>query len=211
MFINSRNLTKILAVQEQPINQNVHTSLDFEIKDSQKVKSNNNQIWLYDQISDQSLYILKTSLGNINQLYDLMKIQYSGMLTFEPIIHLHIASNGGCCFSGLHMYDVIKNNKYPIYTYVDGFIASAATFPFLGGTKRFMSDNAFIMIHQLSAWFVGTFQNLKDQYQSSTKIMNKFKQIYIKELNITNEQLEQLLKRDLWLNKDQAEGLGFIR
>ena len=55
------------------------------------------------------------------------------------------------------MYDVIKNNKYPIYTYVDGFIASAATFPFLGGTKRFMSDNAFIMIHQLSAWFVGTF------------------------------------------------------
>lgn len=211
MFINSRNLTKILAVQEQPINQNVHTSLDFEIKDSQKVKSNNNQIWLYDQISDQSLYILKTSLGNINQLYDLMKIQYSGMLTFEPIIHLHIASNGGCCFSGLHMYDVIKNNKYPIYTYVDGFIASAATFPFLGGAKRFMSDNAFIMIHQLSAWFVGTFQNLKDQYQSSTKIMNKFKQIYIKELNITNEQLEQLLKRDLWLNKDQAEGLGFIR
>ena len=211
MFINSRNLTKILAVQEQPINQNVHTSLDFEIKDSQKVKSNNNQIWLYDQISDQSLYILKTSLGNINQLYDLMKIQYSEMLTFEPVIHLHIASNGGCCFSGLHMYDVIKNNKYPIYTYVDGFIASAATFPFLGGTKRFMSDNAFIMIHQLSAWFVGTFQNLKDQYQSSTKIMNKFKQIYIKELNITNEQLEQLLKRDLWLNKDQAEGLGFIR
>ncbi len=211
MFINSRNLTKILAVQEQPINQNVHTSLDFEIKDSQKVKSNNNQIWLYDQISDQSLYILKTSLGNINQLYDLMKIQYSGMLTFEPIIHLHIASNGGCCFSGLHMYDIIKNNKYPVYTYVDGFIASAATFPFLGGTKRFMSDNAFIMIHQLSAWFVGTFQNLKDQYQSSTKIMNKFKQIYIKELNITNEQLEQLLKRDLWLNKDQAEGLGFIR
>ena len=211
MFINSRNLTKILAVQEQPINQNVHTSLDFEIKDSQKVKSNNNQIWLYDQISDQSLYILKTSLGNINQLYDLMKIQYSGMLTFEPIIHLHIASNGGCCFSGLHMYDIIKNNKYPVYTYVDGFIASAATFPFLGGTKRFMSDNAFIMIHQLSAWFVGTFQNLKDQYQSSTKIMNKFKQIYIKELNITNEQLEQLLKKDLWLNKDQAEGLGFIR
>lgn len=211
MFINSRNLTKILAVQEQPINQNVHTSLDFEIKDSQKVKSNNNQIWLYDQISDQSLYILKTSLGNINQLYDLMKIQYSGMLTFEPIIHLHIASNGGCCFSGLHMYDIIKNNKYPVYTYVDGFIASAATFPFLGGTKRFMSDNAFIMIHQLSAWFVGTFQNLKDQYQNSTKIMNKFKQIYIKELNITNEQLEQLLKRDLWLNKDQAEGLGFIR
>ena len=211
MFINSRNLTKILAVQEQPINQNVHTSLDFEIKDSQKVKSNNNQIWLYDQISDQSLYILKTSLGNINQLYDLMKIQYSGMLTFEPVIHLHIASNGGCCFSGLHMYDIIKNNKYPVYTYVDGFIASAATFPFLGGTKRFMSDNAFIMIHQLSAWFVGTFQNLKDQYQSSTKIMNKFKQIYIKELNITNEQLEQLLKRDLWLNKDQAEGLGFIR
>lgn len=210
MFVKNKRF--IRAAEDQSQKQNIqHTSLDFEIKDSQKVKSNNNQIWLYDEINDQSLYLVKNSMENINQSYDMMKIQYSGMLTFQPVIHLHIASNGGCCFSGLHMYDIIKNNKYPVYTYVDGFIASAATFPFLGGTKRFMSDNAFIMIHQLSAWFVGTFQNLKDQYQSSTKIMNKFKQIYIKELNITNEQLEQLLKRDLWLNKDQAEGLGFIR
>lgn len=187
------------------------SSLDFQIKDSEKVKANNNQIWLYDDISDQSLYRLKSSLLAINQMYDLLQLQYYGMIKFKPVIHLHIASNGGCCFSGLHMYDTIKNNKYPVYTYIDGFIASAASLPFLAGVKRIMPDNGFIMIHQLSTWFVGTFQNLKDQYQNSTKVMNKFKQVYKKQLNMNDSQLEQMLKHDLWLNKQQAESYGFVK
>ena len=210
MFVKNKRF--IRAAEDQFQKQNIqHTSLDFEIKGSQKVKSNNNQIWLYDEINDQSLYLVKNSMENINQSYDMMKIQYSGMLTFQPVIHLHIASNGGCCFSGLHMYDSIKNNKYPVYTYVDGFIASAASLPFLGGTKRFMSDNAFIMIHQLSTWFIGTFENLKDQFENSNKVMNKFKQLYKIELSISEDQLEELLKHDLWLTKEQAQKYGFIK
>lgn len=200
------------AIEEQPQKVvSASNSVGFQIKDTEKVRTNNNQIWLYDDISDQSLYTLKTSIYSINQLYDLTKLQYGGMLKFQPVIHLHIASNGGCCFSGLHMYDIVKHNKYPIYTYVDGFIASAASLPFLAGAKRYMSPNAFIMIHQLSTWFIGTFQNLKDQYESSAKVMNKFKQVYKFELNMDADKLQELLKRDIWLDKQQANALGFIR
>ena len=200
------------AIEEQPQKVvSASNSVGFQIKDTEKVRTNNNQIWLYDDISDQSLYTLKTSIYSINQLYDLTKLQYGGMLKFQPVIHLHIASNGGCCFSGLHMYDIVKHNKYPIYTYVDGFIASAASLPFLAGAKRYMSPNAFIMIHQLSTWFIGTFQNLKDQYESAAKVMNKFKQVYKFELNMDADKLQELLKRDIWLDKQQANALGFIR
>ncbi len=193
------------------VKSNQDNTIDFEIKDAEKVKTINNQIWLYDDISEQSLFKLKSSLQTINQMYDLFQIQYSDIVKFEPVIHLHIASDGGCCFPGLHMYDTIKNNKYSIYTYVDGFIASAASLPFLGGVKRIMSDNSFIMIHQLSTWFIGTFQNLKDQFENSNKVMNKLKQIYKEQLSMADAQLEQLLKHDLWLTKQQAEAFGFVK
>lgn len=176
----------------------------------QKVQYSNNTIWLYDDIDDQSLYRLKLALQNINQMFDAWLIQFDAV-PIEPIIHLHIASNGGCVFSGLHMYDTIKNNKYPVYTYVDGFCASAATDPFLAGTKRYMSDNSFILIHQLSVWFSGTFTNLKDEYLSMQTVMNKVKKIYLDELTLSQQKLQSLLSHDLWLSKQQAQQLGFLK
>lgn len=183
---------------------------DVNIKQGQKVKWNNNVIWLYDDISDQSLYKLKIALQSINQMFDAWYISFPN-IDISPVIHLRIASNGGCAFSGMHMYDVIKNNKYPVYTYVDGFCASAASDAFLGGTKRYMSENSFILIHQLSVWFAGTFTNLKDQYLSMQTVMNKAKKIYLDELIVSQQKLDELLSHDLWLSKEQAQQLGFCK
>ena len=41
--------------------------------------------------------------------------------------------------------------------------------------------------------------------------MNKFKQLYKIELSISEDQLEELLKHDLWLTKEQAQKYGFIK
>ena len=170
---------------------------------------NDNIIWLYDEINDTSLYKVKNSLNLINHAYDKLKLQYQGILQFTPIIHMHIASSGGDVFSGLALYDAVKNNRYCVYTHIDGFCASAATFPFLAGAKRFMSQNSLIMIHQISTWFVGDFSNLKDQMQTMTKLTNKAKTIYLRQSNMTQQELDKLLSRDVWLTKQQAEKLNF--
>jgi ATP-dependent protease ClpP protease subunit len=39
----------------------------------------------------------------------------------------------------MHLYDFIKNNKYSINTYIDGFAASGGSVLFLAGKKRYMS------------------------------------------------------------------------
>ena len=54
---------------------------------------------------------------------------------FDPIIYLYIYSPGGDLYMGFSGYEFIKNSKVPIYTYIDGMIASAATFLFLAGEK----------------------------------------------------------------------------
>ena len=99
-------------------------------------------------------------------------------------INLHISSNGGDLIIGLAFYDYIKNNKYQINTYVDGYCASAASLIFLGGKERFMSENSFIMIHQLSTLVMGTFSNVVDEYQNCNKLMEKMKNIYRTETSI---------------------------
>ena len=48
----------------------------------------------------------------------------------EPI-HLHIQSNGGAVLDALALVDIIKNSKTPIYTYVDGYVYSAAVYIFV--------------------------------------------------------------------------------
>ncbi len=178
------------------------------LRQNDTVKVINNQIYLYDDIDDRSLLKLKQCLKRVNKKFDTISSQLK-MEDFKPTINLHIASNGGCCFTGLHMYDIIKDNKYPVNTYIDGFSASAATFPFLAGNKRTMYQNSYVLIHQLSTLVVGTYQNLKDQMQSCQKIMNSFKKIYLKQLKVEKQELDKLLSKDLWLSREQAVQLGF--
>ncbi len=175
------------------------------------VKIIGNQIYLYDDISDKSLLKLKQCLRKVNKKLDQIILQLGWVEPNMFIINIHIASNGGCCFSGLHMYDTIKENKYTINTYIDGFAASAATFPFLAGKNRYISENSYVMIHQLSSLVSGTYQNLKDQLSNCQKIMESFKKVYLNELTIEKEQLDVLLSKDLWLTKVQANKLGFQR
>ena len=56
------------------------------------------------------------------------------------------------------MYSHIKKSNIQIDTYVDGMIASAATFIFLAGTNRYIGEYGHILIHQLSTEFWGKYE-----------------------------------------------------
>lgn len=191
-----------------PVNPSNNSQMQELLRENDTVKIIDKDIYLYGDIDDRSLLKLKQCLNRLNKKLDAINYELS-IQQFSPIINLHIASNGGCCFSGLHMYDIIRSNKYKVDTYIDGFAASAATFPFLAGNKRFMSQNSYVLIHQLSTLVAGTYQNLKDQMQNCEKIMNSFKKIYLKELKVEKEELDKLLSKDLWLSREQAINLGF--
>ena len=202
----------VTTTQEQSAITNYeNNTAEQALTQNDSVKIIGNEIYLYDIISDISLLKLKQCLRKVNKKLDQIMLQLDWEDSNMFTINLHIASNGGCCFSGLHMYDVIKNNKYVVNTHIDGFAASAATFPFLAGKNRYISENSYVMIHQLSSIVTGTYQNLKDQLQNCQKIMNSFKKVYLEQLTVEKEQLDKLLSKDLWLSKEEAIKLGFQR
>ena len=159
-----------------------------------------NEIYYYEDIEKEQILELISQIKDLTFNLKLESIKYG----FVPIIHLHLYSNGGDAFMGLSAYDFIKNNEIPIYTYIDGMIASAATFIYLAGHMRFMTENGTILIHQISTNFWGKFEELKDECKNTTELMKIVKRIYSNHTNMKKKDLEQLLQRELLLTYSEC-------
>ena len=124
----------------------------------------------------------------------------------RPEIRIFIRSDGGDIHSGLSAMDAIQNmDRVKVRTIADGICASAATFILLGGHRRYMTPNSYIMIHQLNmdgTW--GKFEDFKDQLANLQQFMDRFRKIYLEETNIPSEKLEEILKRDVYMDSTKC-------
>ena len=106
--------------------------------------------------------------------------------------------------------DLIKNLETPVYTYIDGFAASAATLISVAGDKRFMTKNSMMLIHQLSSQNSGKFLEIEDDMSNLKTMMALLKKIYLENTNLTEEILTELLRKDLWLTSDICLEYGLV-
>lgn len=157
------------------------------------IKKVNNELYFYEDVTTESVLELNTMLKQMSMTHD-------GL----PII-LYIHSNGGDLFAGLSAMDHVKYCKKPVYTVVDGICCSAATFIFLGGTKRFMKPHAHFLIHQISAdgdWV--KFEDIKDEMNNLQHLMDRVIEIYRENTNIPEKKLKRLMRHDIYLDADQC-------
>lgn len=166
------------------------------------------RIYFYRDIYSDSVVDLVSKLKEleIKSLSQAVELE----LDAPQPIHLHIHSYGGSVFSGLAAMDAIKRCKVPVHTYIEGAAASAATFLSVAGTKRFIGTNGYILIHQLSNFFWGKYEEWKDEMKNNDLLMEKIKAIYREHTKLGDEQLEELLKHDLWLPADKALEYGLV-
>ena len=127
-----------------------------------------------------------------------------------PPIKLFINSGGGSIVAGISSMDTILRCEVPIYTYVDGFSASAATFLTVVGDKRFMSRNSYMLVHQLSSNFWGTYANFEDEKKNLDLMMKNIKDVYKKYTKLPMKQLDEKLKHDLMWDAQTCLDYGMI-
>lgn len=177
---------------------------EVDVKLDETIYSSGNKIYFYESIDSKSILKLKQHIEELSIELNEVKQKYQT----EPHIELHIYSNGGDVFIGLDMYNYIKRASIPIHTYIDGMIASAATFIYLAGNKRFISDYNHVLIHQLSTSFWGKFEDLTDEFQNSKSLMNCICDLYKTNTKIPKKTLDELLKRELLLNTNDCIRFG---
>ena len=128
-----------------------------------------------------------------------------------PPINLHIQCEGGSLMNTFYVIDLINNLETPVYTYVDGYVASAGSLISVMGKKIYMTKNSFIMIHQLSSSLgEGKFNDLDDNMDNLNKFMETIRNIYLEKTKIPIDNLNDILEHDLWMNSKESLEYGLV-
>jgi len=167
-----------------------------------------NKIYYYSGVNRDSASELNKKIGELESKS--LTLRNTLDLDQAPSIKIFINSGGGSIVSGISSMDTILRAKVPVHTYVDGFAASAATFLSVVGNYRFMSRNSYMLIHQLSSNFWGTYSNFEDEKKNLDLMMKNIKDVYKKYTKLPMKKLDEILKHDLMWDADTCLEYGMV-
>jgi len=135
--------------------------------------------------------------------YDRIKIE-------PKEIKLYITSYGGYLYQVYTTIDFIKNLKVPVHTICTGIVASAGTLLSMAGSRRSITKNGYMLIHELRGGSWGKFSGLSDSFQNQQQLMDHIINYYVDNTKITREELEEQLKKDITWNADTCLDKGLV-
>lgn len=183
---------------------------DDEIKEQEEndsIKVIGNEILYYGDIDRENALEFVEKFKKLE--IDLMK-KAAELVGYEPMIRVHIMSEGGDVFAGLNMMNVLERSRVKVITIAQGSCCSAATFVLLGGSERRMGKNAYCLIHQISTEMWGNFNELKNEMKSNDKLMKMLKDMYLSKTKIPETKFKTLMKRDIYLPPDKCLKYGIV-
>lgn len=124
------------------------------------------------------------------------------------VINVHIDSYGGAVSEGWAIYNALKNHPATINTYGDGFVASAALFPFLAGDNRYASNLSAYYLHQVIVGVQGYADDLRAAADEADLMTGIGIRAFTERTDMTEEQVRQLMEAETWLTPAQALEYG---
>lgn len=165
-----------------------------------------NDIYFYGDITEQNALELNSMLYEVDK-----KLQVTGIFVdSKPTIKLHINSYGGSLFAGLATVDVIRGLRCNVHSYVEGAAASAATIISVSCHKRYIGRYSKMLIHQLTSDAYGKYNELEDDMENNSHLMETIKAIYKKYTNVPMKKIDEILKHDLWFDSKKCLKLGLV-
>jgi len=125
------------------------------------------------------------------------------------VINVHINSYGGHVSEGLAIHNVLVEHKAKICTIDDGFACSAASVVFMAGTIRIMHAASLLMIHNAWGGVEGNADQLRKYADALEAMSRTAAEAYKAKINISDEELDKLLKNESWITPTDALQWGF--
>lgn len=196
-----------------PTNINITTGHGKSDEDRKlTVESFDNHIYFYADVdSDRALALIK-EIQSIDEwlrtdyiTWNLDKVNYPKIPMW-----LHICSPGGDLMAGLALADFIEKVNTPIYSIIEGYCASAATLISASCTKRFITPKSYMLIHQLSSGFWGTYQEFQDETKIQDMLMEELVDFYSRRSKMPKDRIPEMLQHDFWMKSSMALEYGFV-
>jgi ATP-dependent protease ClpP protease subunit len=129
------------------------------------------------------------------------------------LVRIYIKSDGGDLFSGFAAFDFMQHMKsqgVQIETIALGLVASAAVDILLGGTRRLMGKNAFVLIHQISSEISGNFEQMEQAMKHHKLYMKRTRKLLEETTNLDHRIETYLTGLDKKLSARKCLKYGII-
>ena len=123
-------------------------------------------------------------------------------------IRVHIDSYGGSVSEGWAIYNALRQHPAKIVAYGDGFVASAALFPFLAGDERIASSLSAYYFHQVMVSASGYADDLRAAADEAEKMTEIGINAFVERTGMTADEVRQLMQAETWLTPAQALDYG---
>ncbi|MBQ9838998.1 MAG: Clp protease ClpP [Oscillospiraceae bacterium] len=126
------------------------------------------------------------------------------------VINIHIDSYGGSVKEGWGMYSALKEHRAKVNTYADGFVASAALYPYLAGDNRYASVVSAFFLHEVSVGVYGYAEDLRDAADEAEKMTDIGINAFVESAGMTAETVKELMQKETWLDPTEALEHGIV-
>lgn len=123
-------------------------------------------------------------------------------------IHLHIDSLGGSVAEGWGMYNALMQHSAKVVTYADGFVASAALYPFLAGDERIANSVSAFYLHEVGSCAEGYASDLRKAADEVELLTDVGINAFTERTGQSKETIAQMMKDETWLAAEKAVELG---
>ena len=174
------------------------------------VKIESDKIGFYGPIKRSTMTELITTMYSVAK--ELPMIHARGSEPAKPKMYLIISTNGGSLYDAFAAYDHIQKIKknIDVVTVAEGFVSSAGTILVLAGTERLIMRNCGMLFHQLSSEVHGKFNEMQDEVEGCTWLMNKMCRLYSRKSNLSIREVRKLLDGEKTLSAKKCIAMGFV-
>lgn len=127
-------------------------------------------------------------------------------------VNLFVNSDGGMVNDALAIHDFmvdLEGKGVVINRKVRGLAASAATFLVMGNNSS-MSENSWLMIHNVSGVAFGNVDDLERYAAQARKINNQLVSFYANKTGLKEADIQDMMNKETWMNATEAKEKGFI-
>lgn len=124
-------------------------------------------------------------------------------------INLHIDCYGGSVAGGWGIYNALRQRPgVTVRTYADGFVASAAIYPFLAGKERFANSVSAFYFHPVLTGAYGYADELRAEADAADKLTEIGRQALVDVAGLSQEAAQALLDSKTWYSPQQMLDMG---
>lgn len=125
-------------------------------------------------------------------------------------IHVHIDSYGGSVSEGWAIYNTLLQHPAEVVTYADGFVASAALYPFLAGDQRVASTVSAFYFHEVMTCAEGYAKDLRAAAEMAEFMTDVGINAFTERAGMSAEQVRDLMAEETWMSAWTALEQGLV-